>query len=140
MRCVRTGYCRASRQAHTPSSLSRHAIPPDATRPLTPASLQHVLIFFSCVEREQVAGALLTAFVIKFAGNVLKTFATVLALLCTCAVSTFVFDFTPTPIFGVGVGATAASIWLYARPSLLASRTAAAEREAAIPLIPTSRR
>lgn len=33
----------------------------------------------------QVAGALCTAVVIKFAGNVLKTFATVLALLCTCA-------------------------------------------------------
>ena len=33
----------------------------------------------------QVVGALCTAVVIKFAGNVLKTFATVLALLCTCA-------------------------------------------------------
>ena len=32
----------------------------------------------------QVAGALLTAIVIKFAGNILKTFATVLALLLTC--------------------------------------------------------
>ena len=76
----------------------------------------------------QVAGALLTAFVIKFAGNVLKTFATVLALLCTCAVSTVLFDFTPTPLFGLGVAATAGSIWLYARPSLQASHTAAAER------------
>ena len=84
----------------------------------------------------QVAGALLTAFVIKFAGNVLKTFATVLALLCTCAVSTVLFDFTPTPLFGLGVGATAGSIWLYARPSLLAGRAAAvAEREASAPLI-----
>ena len=32
----------------------------------------------------QLVGALCTAVVIKFAGNVLKTFATVLALLCTC--------------------------------------------------------
>ena len=32
----------------------------------------------------QVIGSLCTAVVIKFAGNVLKTFATVLALLCTC--------------------------------------------------------
>ena len=77
----------------------------------------------------QVAGALLTAFVIKFAGNVLKTFATVLALLCTCAASMVLFDFTPTPLFGVGVAATAASIWLYARPSLIAARQAAAEIE-----------
>ena len=62
-----------------------------------------------------------------------------LALLCTCAVSTLLFDFTPTPLFGLGVGATAGSIWLYARPSLLASRAAAAERaaerEAGVPLI-----
>jgi UDP-sugar transporter A1/2/3 len=45
----------------------------------------------------QVFGALLTAVVIKFAGNVLKTFATVLALLCTCAWSMLLFqDFQPT--------------------------------------------
>ena len=103
---------------------------PDATRALTDPAV-----------RTQVAGALLTAFVIKFAGNVLKTFATVLALLCTCAVSMVLFDFTPTPLFGLGVGATAGSIWLYARPSLLANRAAAAERggEAGIPLIQTRR-
>jgi len=85
----------------------------------------------------QVGGALLTAFVIKFAGNVLKTFATVLALLCTCLVSTFMFDFTPTPLFGLGVTATAGSIWLYARPSLIASRAAAvdASSEARAPLM-----
>lgn len=91
----------------------------------------------------QVAGALLTAFVIKFAGNVLKTFATVLALLCTCTVSTFLFDFQPTPLFGLGISATAGSIWLYARPSLNATRAAAAEKqdsEAGVPLMDTSPR
>jgi len=66
----------------------------------------------------QVAGALLTAFVIKFAGNVLKTFATVLALLCTCLVSTCLFDFTPTLLFGCGVAITALSIAMYASPTL----------------------
>ena len=66
----------------------------------------------------QVAGALLTAVVIKFAGNVLKTFATVLALLCTCALSSVLFDFEPTALFTVGVGLTAAAIYMYARPSL----------------------
>ena len=65
-----------------------------------------------------MAGALLTAFVIKFAGNVLKTFATVLALLCTCFVSTALFDFQPTALFALGVATTAVSIWLYASPSL----------------------
>ena len=86
----------------------------------------------------QVAGALLTAFVIKFAGNVLKTFATVLALLCTCFVSCLLFDFAPTPLFWVGVVATAASIWLYAYPSLHANRAAALDpktTEARVPLI-----
>ena len=68
-----------------------------------------------------MAGALLTAFVIKFAGNVLKTFATVLALLCTCFASTLLFDFHPTPLFGIGVALTAVSIWLYASPSLRAA-------------------
>ena len=66
----------------------------------------------------QVGGALLTAFVIKFAGNVLKTFATVLALLCTCSISTFLFDFNPTVLFHVGVTITALSICMYAYPSL----------------------
>ena len=66
----------------------------------------------------QVVGALLTAFVIKFAGNVLKTFATVLALLCTCFISTFLFDFHPTLLFHVGVTITALSIYMYAYPSV----------------------
>ena len=64
----------------------------------------------------QVAGALLTAVVIKFAGNVLKTFATVLALLCTCVISMLLFDFHPTSLFAAGVATTAISVWLYSRP------------------------
>lgn len=81
----------------------------------------------------QAAGGLIAAVVIKHAGNILKTFATVVALLCTCAVSLLVFDFTPTPLFGAGVAVTAASIWMYAKPSLDAareqSRAEAEERE-----------
>ena len=65
----------------------------------------------------QVAGSLLTAIVIKFAGNILKTFATVLALLMTCVWSMVLFaDFHPTPLFVAGVAITATSVWLYARP------------------------
>jgi len=89
----------------------------------------------------QVAGALLTAFVIKFAGNVLKTFATVLALLCTCFASTLLFDFTPTPLFGLGVALTAASIWLYASPSLRSAPTVrSADGEARQTLLASSSR
>ena len=67
-----------------------------------------------------MAGALLTAVVIKFAGNVLKTFATVLALLATCFISALIFDFRPTPLFATGVAVTAASVWLYSRPGDIA--------------------
>ena len=64
----------------------------------------------------QVTGALLTAIVIKHAGNVLKTFAAALALLMTCGLSMLIFDFHPTALFWAGVLTVAASIWLYARP------------------------
>lgn len=88
----------------------------------------------------QVAGALLTAFVIKFAGNVLKTFATVLALLCTCMISTMLFDFKPTKLFAMGIATTACSIWLYAYPSLYPAspRVASTSGDAAerIPIMP----
>lgn len=63
----------------------------------------------------QFAGGLLAATVIKYAGNILKTFATVLAILCTCLVSTFIFDFQPTALFWAGVAVVGASIWLYSR-------------------------
>ena len=75
----------------------------------------------------QVVGALCTAVVIKFAGNVslcrgcasrvihsscnrawrrqvLKTSATVLALLLTCGSSMVLFDFHPTQLFFEGIG------------------------------------
>ena len=77
----------------------------------------------------QVGGALLTAVVIKHAGNVLKTFATVLALILTFGLSTVLFDFSPTPLFGAGVLATALSIYLYARPDDVSE---ALERAAAL--------
>jgi len=64
----------------------------------------------------QVVGALCTAVVIKFAGNVLKTFATVLALLLTCGSSMVLFDFHPTQLFFEGIGLVCVSVWLYARP------------------------
>lgn len=64
----------------------------------------------------QVGGALCIAVVIKFAGNVLKTFATSLALLVTCGWSMLLFDFVPTPFFAVGLLLTTFSIYLYARP------------------------
>ena len=70
----------------------------------------------------QVGGALLTAVVIKHAGNVLKTFATVLAILLTIIWSMVLFDFHPTALFGIGALLVAASVFLYARPDDVGSR------------------
>ena len=70
----------------------------------------------------QVGGALLTAVVIKHAGNVLKTFATVLAILLTIIWSMVLFDFHPTALFGIGALLVAASVFLYARPDDVSSR------------------
>ena len=42
-----------------------------------------------------------------------------------------VFDFSPTALFWFGVAATAASIYLYAEPSLRAARQAASEAKLA---------
>ena len=68
----------------------------------------------------QVAGGLLVAVVIKYAGNILKTFAAVLAILATCLVSyllpQLLGGFVATPIFCLGVVTVIASIGLYAKP------------------------
>lgn len=62
----------------------------------------------------QFAGGMLAAVVIKYAGNILKTFATVLAILCTCFVSVPLFSFQPTPLFWGGVVVVSFSVWMYA--------------------------
>ena len=68
----------------------------------------------------QVAGGLLIAVVIKYAGNILKTFAAVLAILATCLVSyllpQLLGGFVATPIFCLGVVTVIGSIGLYAKP------------------------
>jgi len=66
----------------------------------------------------QVAGGLIVAVVIKYAGNILKTFAAVLAILVTCLVSYLMpaLGFVATPLFGLGVVSVIVSIGLYSRP------------------------
>jgi len=63
----------------------------------------------------QAAGGMLAAVVIKYAGNILKTFATVLAILCTCLVSIPLFAFQPTLLFWVGVAVVITAVWMYSR-------------------------
>ena len=69
----------------------------------------------------QVAGGLIVAVVIKYAGNILKTFAAVLAIVVTCLVSYVVpaLGFVATPLFGLGLGTVFFSIFLYAQPCRL---------------------
>ena len=64
----------------------------------------------------QVAGALLTAIVItrgQRAEDVCDGACSAVHLLS----SMLLFDFAPTTLFGVGIAATAFSIWLYASPT-----------------------
>mmetsp|Transcript_703 Transcript_703/g.1948 ORF Transcript_703/g.1948 Transcript_703/m.1948 type:complete len:372 (+) Transcript_703:113-1228(+) len=60
-------------------------------------------------------GGLLVAVVIKYADNILKTFATVLAIVCSCFLSMMIpaFNFQPSAIFFSGVLAVFCSIFLY---------------------------
>ncbi len=72
----------------------------------------------------QVAGGLLTAIVIKHAGNILKNFANVIAMISTCVISMGIFDFTPTLLFGLGVVSVISSIWLYSLKNTACELTA----------------
>mmetsp|Transcript_15296 Transcript_15296/g.37365 ORF Transcript_15296/g.37365 Transcript_15296/m.37365 type:complete len:390 (+) Transcript_15296:36-1205(+) len=60
-------------------------------------------------------GGLLVAVVIKYADNILKTFATVLAIVCSCFLSMMIaaFNFQPSAVFFAGVFAVFISIFLY---------------------------
>lgn len=58
-------------------------------------------------------GGLLVAMVVKYADNILKGFATSLAIIITCIVSVFIFDFQLTILFSVGAILVMAAIFLY---------------------------
>lgn len=61
-----------------------------------------------------MVGGLLTAAVIKFAGNILKTFATSLSMIMTCLISMPLFGYQPTLLFWVGLSLTCIATVLYA--------------------------
>jgi UDP-sugar transporter A1/2/3 len=61
-------------------------------------------------------GGLVTAVVIKYADNILKGFATSLAIIMSCVVSIFLFDFQLTTMFVAGVGLVFVAVYLYSRP------------------------
>lgn len=61
----------------------------------------------------QASGGLLVALVVKYADNILKGFATSLAIIFSCILSIILFDFTVTFLFILGAALVICSIFLY---------------------------
>ena len=64
----------------------------------------------------QAVGGLLTAVVIKYAGNMLKSFATSLSLIATSLISIPMLSFEPTGLFWAGLALVCIATMLYASP------------------------
>ena len=64
----------------------------------------------------QTFGGLVTAVVIKYSDNILKGFATSLAIILSFLASVALFDFTLTPSFVVGSTTVLVATWLYNQP------------------------
>lgn len=61
----------------------------------------------------QAAGGLLVAVVVKYADNILKGFATSVAIVISCIVSIYLFNFILTVQFACGTMFVIGSIFLY---------------------------
>lgn len=61
----------------------------------------------------QACGGLLVAVVVKYADNLLKGFATSIAIILSCIVSVILFDFHISLQFSIGTLLVLASIFLY---------------------------
>ncbi|XP_055639638.1 UDP-N-acetylglucosamine transporter [Toxorhynchites rutilus septentrionalis] len=61
----------------------------------------------------QAGGGLIVAVVVKYADNILKGFATSLAIIISCVASMYLFDFNLTLQFTVGASLVIGSIFLY---------------------------
>ncbi|EEZ98313.1 UDP-galactose translocator-like Protein [Tribolium castaneum] len=61
----------------------------------------------------QACGGLIVAVVVKFADNILKGFATSLAIVISCIASIYIFDFQLTAQFTLGAAFVIGSIFLY---------------------------
>ncbi|XP_034230841.1 UDP-galactose translocator [Thrips palmi] len=61
----------------------------------------------------QAGGGLLVAMVVKYADNILKGFATSLAIIISCIASIYLFEFNLTFQFALGAALVIASIFLY---------------------------
>ena len=64
----------------------------------------------------QAFGGLLVAVVVKYADNILKGFATSLAIIVSCVVSVFVWGFVITGQFALGTGLVLGAVYMYSLP------------------------
>lgn len=71
----------------------------------------------------QACGGLIVAVVVKFADNILKGFATSLAIVISCIASIYIFDFQLTFQFTIGAGFVIGSIFLYGHTPKKSSQT-----------------
>ena len=65
----------------------------------------------------QAFGGLLTAVVIKYAGNMLKSFATSLSLISTSLLSMPMLGYEPTALFWIGIVVVCVATMMYASPT-----------------------
>lgn len=73
-------------------------------------------------------GGLVTAFVMKYADNILKSFANSIAIILTAIVSTIAFDFHINLLFIVGTGIVLFSVHLYSTGGAKVAAAAATSR------------
>ena len=70
----------------------------------------------------QAVGGLIVAVVVKYADNVMKVFASAIAIIVSCIVSAFLFHFRPTFQFSFGTFLVMIATILYGRPELKKKR------------------
>lgn len=76
----------------------------------------------------QVFGGLLTAVVIKYSDNILKGFATSLAVIISFAAGIFIFGYSVTPSFVLGGSVVLGATYLYNEGEQAAKRKDTADR------------
>jgi len=64
----------------------------------------------------QAFGGLLVAVVVKYADNILKGFATSLAIIVSCVVSVFLWGFVISAQFALGTSLVLGAVYMYSLP------------------------
>jgi UDP-sugar transporter A1/2/3 len=74
----------------------------------------------------QAGGGLLVALVMKYADNILKGFATSVAIIASSVFSVFLFDFHMNTVFALGAGLVIVAVFMYNKDALIADKLATA--------------